>query len=353
MNSIQPQLHFVIGMHRSGTSAMAGLLDGMGLSPGRTVLPPTPENPLGYFENAAVVDFHDRFLKALGSSWHDPRPLGGRIRALPPGEIAEWRRELANVLAEQFEPEAPCVVKDPRICRLLPLWGEVLGSVSAPLVLVVRHPAAVAASLHKRDGFSSAKGLMLWLVNNLEMERESRGFPRVFVHYEDLLRDPAGTCQGLSEKFRLPVRDLDRIAADRVQGGLRHHGDSWPDAPAELRDWCQAATELLHRGASDCSALDGIFRSYEAKIAWLPDDFSGLAEDTLFRKLHESREAQAKTDAAHRLELEDAAQHAARLAARIAELEAIVESAHQWQRSWLRRTLHRWHPSKIGGTTQP
>ncbi len=278
------KLHFVLGMHRSGTSAVAGLLEGMGLTVGRTVMSPRADNPLGFFENAAIADFHDRLLEAMGSTWHDPRPLGQRLRSLAPGSLAQWRGELARILAEQFEPGSACVVKDPRLCRLLPLWEPIIAASGAPLVVVVRHPAAVAASLQARDGFSMEKGLMLWLVHNLEMERGSRAFAREFVCYDDLLRDPIATCSAMRERLKLPERDLAKLTAGRLRGSLRHHGDAWPEVAPRLRGWCERAFEILWRGAAEHDELDEIFRGYADKVGWLPDDFSGLGEVRLQRE---------------------------------------------------------------------
>ena len=53
---------------------------------------------------------------------------------------------------------------------------------AAPLfVIPVRHPFEVAASLARRNGFSEAKALSLWLGHFLSVERDTRGFPRSFV----------------------------------------------------------------------------------------------------------------------------------------------------------------------------
>src|SRR5579863_3593312 len=113
-------------MHRSGTSAVGGALEALGLTVGKTVMPPDPagRNPKGFFENLALVELHDRFLAAIGSDWRDIEPLGaGHFE----GRAARrFRKELLQLLMEEFGRERP-LIKDPRLCRLLPLWLPLIG----------------------------------------------------------------------------------------------------------------------------------------------------------------------------------------------------------------------------------
>jgi hypothetical protein len=151
--------------------------------------------------------------------------------------------------------------------------------------MVLRHPAAVAAPLSARNGFSADKALMLWLVNNLEMERESRAFGREFVLYSELLRDPGSVCRRLQQRLKLPECDMDRLVQDRLRADLCHQDETWPDASAKLRDWCQTVFETLQHDTPDEHVLDQIYHAYEEGVGWLPDEFSGLAETKLHREL--------------------------------------------------------------------
>ncbi len=88
-------------------------------------------------------------------------------------------------------------VKDPRFCRLLPLWQRFLAAegVAASYAIIVRHPTEVAGSLQSRDGLPQWHGYRLWLDHNLLAEKYTRGQKRIFITYEQLLRDPKATLE--------------------------------------------------------------------------------------------------------------------------------------------------------------
>lgn len=168
----------VLGMHRSGTSALTGMLHHLGVALGEHLMPATQDNPRGYWEHADIVKVNERLMAALGWAWSD-------IRSLPPGfergEPAQtaWA-ELTAIFDRDFAGAPLWGVKDPRLCRLMPLWSALLTAeqVTPRFVLVLRHPLDVAASLAARDGIGAARGLLLWLGHLLDAERATRGAPR-------------------------------------------------------------------------------------------------------------------------------------------------------------------------------
>ncbi|MGG5809559.1 sulfotransferase family protein [Falsiroseomonas sp. CW058] len=182
----------ILGMHRSGTSALARVLGLHGLALPRDAMAGKPENPRGFWEPAPAQKLNDRILAAVGSAWDDPRPLPRPLA--PQDRLSAWQAEAAAVLAEQFAGTAPLVLKDPRIARLARLWrGAVAARGIAPkAVLAIRNPLEVAASLEARNGIGLDQAMRLWLGHVLEAERGSRGLPRAVVHYDMLLRDWAG-----------------------------------------------------------------------------------------------------------------------------------------------------------------
>ncbi len=269
------QAIFVLGMHRSGTSAFAGVLARLGVQMGRRLYgPQAGVNERGFWEHEDIVEAHDDLLRLAGSSWDDilvpqsetgtfrtPGPPGvaqvpaiaGAVAGAPlrrgpsrnaegPPFPAELRR-LERVVRRDFGRAALWGLKDPRACRLLPVWHRLsdhLGFAIRP-VHVLRPPVEVAASLARRNGFSAEKSHLLWLGHVLEAERETRGQPRVFTLYDQLLEDPIATLERVEGTLGLRFPVAPAAALDSVQAflsrDLRHHraaGGSPEPGPARL-----------------------------------------------------------------------------------------------------------------------
>ncbi|MEW9625036.1 sulfotransferase family protein [Rhodanobacter geophilus] len=179
----------VLGMHRSGTSAVTRVINLLGADLGSDLLPPSGDNALGFWENRGVVEIHEELLDVLGSSWHDVQPLPAGWLSTPAAIVA--RGKLFDTLRREFSNASLWAVKDPRLCRLLPLWQLVLNdlNVKAHAVFVVRHPDEVGRSLLARDGIPIAHTRLLWLQHLVEAEEATRDMSRVVISYDDLLRD--------------------------------------------------------------------------------------------------------------------------------------------------------------------
>ncbi|TCV79104.1 glycosyltransferase [Sulfurirhabdus autotrophica] len=180
----------VLGMHRSGTSALSGVLAKAGIDFGsRLLLAGAEENPKGFWEHSDIVALHDKLLHSLGSAWDNIDPL--KEAWWEKSFLSTFRHDLREILKRDFTHVTHWGVKDPRLCRLLPFWQRVLKETGYRTrhVLILRHPMEVARSLHIRNGISELRASMLWLEYTLAAERYSRGLPRVLLRYEDLLSD--------------------------------------------------------------------------------------------------------------------------------------------------------------------
>jgi hypothetical protein len=160
----------ILGMHRSGTSCLAGALEQCGLFLGE-VRRTGRFNTKGYYELAALTRLHEDILAANRGSWHDPpeRP-----------QVTAAQLESLEQLATLYSYHRPCGLKDPRLLLLLDTW---LALVAQPAALVgtFRHPAAVARSLAARNGLSEDCAIRLWLRYNSELARwhQARPFPLI------------------------------------------------------------------------------------------------------------------------------------------------------------------------------
>ena len=215
----EPQCFLVLGMHRSGTSALTGLINSLGISAPGDLLPASETNRLGYFEPKEVVQLHDDLLASAGSGWADPR----KFEAADERVTAPYRDQLMTFV--QNMSERRFVLKDPRICRLLPLWRSILKDHKTTPLLIVRNPIGVAGSLAKRNRFPSSVTFPLWLRHVLDAEYGTRGMDRAFVRYEALVADGQGQLERLSSQVD-GIPQVSRIHATLDQSEMHHnHSD--------------------------------------------------------------------------------------------------------------------------------
>jgi GT2 family glycosyltransferase len=100
--------------------------------------------------------------------------------------------EIKAFVKSNFRDNARWAVKDPRICRFLPMWRRALAELglSACVLLMLRHPWEVSASIEKRNKWGVPLGELLWLRYIFDALAGSEGWPTVVVRYVDLLEDP-------------------------------------------------------------------------------------------------------------------------------------------------------------------
>jgi glycosyltransferase involved in cell wall biosynthesis len=217
----------VLGMHRSGTSALTGVLSMAGANPGPSLMQGDKgTNPKGFWEHKDVVAIHERLLSALGSSWDDALPLPENWWLRP--SIACFRDELIEVVQRDFSTSPLWILKDPRLCRLLPMWLEILQELDVQpyFIICLRHPFEVARSLEQRDGIQAARACLLWLEHFIESERWTRGHARTVVDYEQLLVDWCKTVQQVAVDLSISL-PLDKTSEEQIdlflEPSLRHH----------------------------------------------------------------------------------------------------------------------------------
>lgn len=180
----------VLGMHRSGTSSVAGNLVALGASAPKTLMPEhAKDNPKGYYESLALVKLNDQLLATAGSSWQDHSAFPQAWANTTDGQ--RYIETLAEAVSAEYG-EAPLIVlKDPRICRLFPLWKKALhmAGYTPKILMPLRHPIEVASSLAKRERFTQTQGLLLWLRHVFDAEKETRKEDRVIILWEDFIQN--------------------------------------------------------------------------------------------------------------------------------------------------------------------
>lgn len=284
----------VMGMHRSGTSALAGALVHMGCDGPATPMASERGNERGHFESRRVYELHAAVLASAGSDWMDWAPVRPDWFASPEGR--GFRDRAAEVIGAEFGASPLFVLKDPRICRLAPLWlGALRDRGVTPLTLHThRHPLEVAASLGRRNRMDRDAALLLWLRHVLDAEAGTRGEVRAHTSYARLLGDWARVLRGVEGALGLALpgrtegEEGARVGAF-LSGALRHHEAGAPDPT--VPGWVVEAHGVLERWAEhgeDARGRDALDRIRAALDAAMPA-FAPMAKRWRLRERELSR----------------------------------------------------------------
>jgi hypothetical protein len=308
----------VLGMHRSGTSAMTRLLSMAGAKLPATLLGAGRGNEAGHWESSALLAYHDRLLHTLGSDWSDWRAL--EIGKVALGRRRDIKAEIADLIASEYRDAPLFVLKDPRICRFAPLFLEALdeAGIGVRIVHMLRNPLEVAESLERRDGLSRSDTVLQWLRHVLDSEAATRGRERVIVSYASLLQDWRGAFDRVSELLRVAwpyaADDIAPQVSEFLVVGRRHHTHTTEDVlldPA-IKDWAGEAYSALlvleHNPASKAAmlALDAVRREFDhaAPVLYaLQAEVRSAAEEAIagLRSAADKQLAEAVTAADKRL----------------------------------------------------
>ena len=206
---VEDRLVAVVGMHRGGTSATAGLLVRSGLSGPRDddLIPATRSNQAGHWESLQVVSCNARLLRALGGTAFGPPAVTLNWENVR--NYAEVRDDALRWFADAHVG-GPMMVKDPRLCMTLPFWREVV-PVPIAVVFVLRSPLSVARSLQARDGVPMMLGLAAWDRSMRSAALVLEGLPTLLVDYDDMMVDPDVTTKEV-------IRFLEQVGVDVAPG---------------------------------------------------------------------------------------------------------------------------------------
>ena len=240
----------VLGMYRSGTSAIARALNLCGAYlPERVVAARLGINPKGFWEAEAVTDLDARLLEHLGGEWNR---VGFTLPSAGP-LVDEFLLNAREVLETEYGDAALILIKDPRICVLAPLWHRALqeSGYRPAYVVLVRHPLEVAGSLETQGDMPRDQGLDLWLdyMGRVEAFVESAGAGVVYVQYSELLDDWRGVLQRVALRLDVPLdagrrgREIDGF----LESGMRNHRAKDAGGDAELAGPRGEAVRVLYR----------------------------------------------------------------------------------------------------------
>jgi hypothetical protein len=254
---------FILGMHRSGTSALSRVINLLGAELGGRLMAAASDNERGFWEHESAVQIHEDLLRQLGHGWQDGTPLPEGWQEMEAAQDAS--KQLAALIDLDFLTAPLWAIKDPRLSLLFPLWLPLLKErgMQPHCIIAWRNPMEVAASLQKRDAMDENAALLCWLAYTLESMRHALPHPHAIIAYDDLLKD-----------WRISMAKLGKDL-----------GLNWPKTPSEV-------------GAEIDAFLAPELRHHQKKLA-LPESMIGsVVQDTL-TLLHSGRLEETAVNALH------------------------------------------------------
>ncbi|MDR3475246.1 MAG: hypothetical protein P4M09_26640 [Devosia sp.] len=280
----------ILGMHRSGTSALAGTLAHLGCRMPKTLIGPNDSNEAGHWESMMIAALDDDILRATGRDWRDWWPLDPATSKQQAGSRLRQRARLS--IQDEFGAAQLFVLKEPRMCRIADFWLATLAEsrIDVVAVLPMRDPLEVAASLARRDGIPRTAGLFIWLRYVLDAERATRRLKRSFTSYDGLLADWRKTIGALEKTHQLAWPTPLEAAA--------------PEIDAFLDQRHRHQVESLHATSDGGAILDWVRNAYAIFERWIaagedPADFAALDQ---IRSAFDSTSPTLKAILASRLE---------------------------------------------------
>jgi hypothetical protein len=241
----------VLGMHRSGTSAVTRVINLLGPSLCREKdIYTAPDNPTGHWESMSLVAVNDRLLSLFGGTFIAPAVMPDHWESC--ALVSNLYDQAYKVFRSAY-PATAWIWKDPRTCLTLPFWRHVLKE-SIVAVFVHREPLKIAKSLQRRDGLGKAHCIALWERYVRSGLHGAVGMPLVTVSFDEMIAEPAVTVAEL----RAHLSDL----------GVSVPGDV--GRAAQFVAAGQAASRHLDGGLADDADTTDAQRDLLTVVASLP-----------------------------------------------------------------------------------
>jgi hypothetical protein len=255
----------VLGMARSGTSAITRGLKAIGVNLGSKLLRADNRNPTGFFEDTDITFKINRgILRELDAPWMLP-DLAETMRRGDHVLLDKYRQYAVRLLRERLDGCACWGFKDTNTATLLPFWQHVLHEADAEdrYVFALRNPLGCAYSNIKHSNLDLEAGLLGWLKNMMLAVAGTHGKKRVVVSYDLLLQNPVHELERMRRHLDIHTTneaEMDAYVRKFVDQSLHHHAYSDDDlashAAISAVPLCGRVYPLLMRVAADALAFD-------------------------------------------------------------------------------------------------
>jgi glycosyltransferase involved in cell wall biosynthesis len=282
-NSNHKRVIAVLGMHRSGTSAIARSLQTLGVGLGDNLHPAGFDNPKGFWEDRDCIAINEELLEQFGSAY-DHLNLAWNIDITNPAIASLYSKAVRLVSESVSKSGGIWGVKDPRMCRLLQFWKRVFDDCGCNVsyVITLRNPRSVAESLMSRNNIPYEKSYFLWLQHMVPIILDSRDETRVIVDYDLLMESPVEQITRIAQELDLPF-DIsnNNSLKDFLEGFLEK----------DLRHSSYTVSQLVQ----DDSLPADVFKAYKLLLRAAWDEISINAEEiqSTFEKLEDNLQAYA------------------------------------------------------------
>jgi len=250
----------VMGVGRSGTSVLTHLISQLGAALPKTLLGPGKGNERGHWEPARLIALNDEILRVHGGNWWTPKSIPAQWYSTPLAR--DFVSDAAEIIGDEFGDAPLFVLKDPRICRLAPLYFDALAQlgIEPRIILPLRHPSEVVRSVVARDGTDPRAVERIWMRDLLDAEALSRDRARVWTSYTSLLADWRTTVAKIGNALHLcwPNRpeSLSAEIEALIDPGLRHFDADQDSEPMDLDPLTARLWQAAQRGlAGDETAM--------------------------------------------------------------------------------------------------
>ena len=245
MKNKKPTIFIVVGMHRTGSSALARGLLPLGIGLGDNLLRPSEsENPRGYWEDVDLIRLSDKVLAALGRQWESVTPI--LARDFPAAKLSGLVDEAAHLISEKMEGSRNWGFKNPRTGPLIPFWRLVFQTldIDVKYLVTVRNPINVARSLAVRDHFSPGYSYALWTSYYLDTLRNLKGENSAFIAYENLMTQAEHELRRVADILDITWNDdvassVQDYAQNFISDDFTHHRHSISDLKADSSSFPQ------------------------------------------------------------------------------------------------------------------
>ena len=268
----------IIGMQRSGTSALAGALAHLGVYFGshEMLYQADANNPQGYFEHRKATILNLRCLHTFQMHPTSFGRLPNNWKANPQSD--SLRNELKDYLKSEFAHQKHWGIKQPVTSLVLPLYNDVFSElgIEPHYILCVRSPLETMASEAHLDFGDSyrvmpslgMRALGSWLRYTLGAAADTIGHRLSVVSYPDLLSNPAGVLERLvnQEPSWQPSEEQIHRAVASIKPDLHHNRvpiDGLDEFPSIVKQTYLATTQFNESDSTSRQALVDLHREFQ------------------------------------------------------------------------------------------